>query len=61
MIIRRTASLIIIHEKYNSYRQTNDIALVELEEKIPFENIHLGAICLPDQLEAYPPDGTFAV
>jgi hypothetical protein len=58
LVIRRIASSIIIHEKYNSNRQTDDIALVVLEEKINFENIHLGAICLPDQSDTYPSDGT---
>ncbi|CAF1215031.1 unnamed protein product [Adineta steineri] len=61
LVIRLTASMIIIHENYNSYRQTDDIALVKLEEKIHFENIHLGAICLPKESRIYPSDGTFTV
>jgi hypothetical protein len=60
-IIRLSASSIILHEKYNSFRQTDDIALVTLEEKLSFENIHLGAICLPNQSETYPIDGTSTV
>lgn len=60
-VIRLTASSIIIHEKYNSYRQTDDIALVILEDKINFENIYVGTICLPNQSETYPPDGTYTV
>ncbi|UJR32136.1 hypothetical protein I4U23_019604 [Adineta vaga] len=60
-VVRLTASLIIIHEKYNSFRQTDDIALAELEEKVDFENNHLGAICLPKQSELNPSDGTLTV
>ncbi len=60
-IIRLNASSIIIHEKYNSHRQTDDIALIVLNEKVNFENIHSGAICLPKQSETYPYDGTVTV
>jgi hypothetical protein len=60
-IVRSNASTIIIHEKYNSRRQTDDIALIVLEDQINFEDPHLGAICLPKQLEDYPSDGTFTV
>ena len=60
-VIRRSASIIIIHETYSYYRQTDDLALVELKEKLNFEEIHLNAICLPDQIENYPSTGTLTM
>jgi len=60
-VVRLNALSIIIHEKYNSRRQTDDIALIVLENEINFENAHLGAICLPKQSEIYPSDGTSTV
>jgi len=60
-VIRANASSIIIHEKYNSRRQTDDIALVILDQKVNFENIHLGAICLPNPVETDASDGTYVV
>ena len=60
-IVRLQASSIIIHEKYNARRQTDDVALIVLIEKVNFENIHSGAICLPEQSDIYPVDGTLTV
>lgn len=60
-IIRQVASMIIIHENYNAHRQTNDIAIVKLEEKLNFTNVRLGAVCLPDQFETYSSDGSLTV
>ena len=59
--MRFQASSIILHEKYNAHRQTDDVALVVLEGRVNFEDIHTGAICLPDQSETHPFDGTLTV
>ena len=59
--VRLTAESIVIHEKYNFRRQTDDIALIVLEERVNLASIHLGAICLPKQSESYPSDGTLVV
>lgn len=60
-LVRLQASSIILHEKYNADRQTDDVALIVLEGRVNFENIYTGAICLPDQSETHPLDGELAV
>ena len=61
LVTHVTASLISLHEKYNANRQTYDIALLELEERVSFDDSHFGAVCLPKPSEIYPPDGTYTV
>ncbi len=58
-----TAKRIIIHDSYNlNGRTEDDIALVELNEKVDFQNDQFGFICLPlthvNDNGAYPPIGT---
>ena len=57
------AQRIIIHASYNfNGKKAHDIALVELDQIVDFNNDQLGFICLPlnhiNDNGAYPPIGT---
>ncbi|UJR17501.1 hypothetical protein I4U23_004396 [Adineta vaga] len=45
----RSAAKIIIHPKFNSTDNTNDIALIHLETPLDMDDLSVASICLPSQ------------